>query len=75
MAAARFEATSIKPQDPSKPPMTEILYRGGSEMYAGARRRESQRDSDQGHSDQAPPTAILLAPLFLKLSRKRCDWS
>ena len=37
MAAARFEAASIKPHDPSKPPMGPVylLYRGGSQMEAG----------------------------------------
>jgi uncharacterized protein (TIGR03435 family) len=35
VAPARFEAASIKPADPDKPPMTGLLYTGGSEMKAG----------------------------------------
>jgi len=37
MAAARFEAASIKPHDPSKPSPggAYLLYRGGSQMEAG----------------------------------------
>jgi uncharacterized protein (TIGR03435 family) len=32
---ARFEAASIKPADPDKPPMNGLLYKGGSQMIAG----------------------------------------
>lgn len=32
---ARFEAASVKPADPDKPPMNGLLYRGGSQMEAG----------------------------------------
>jgi uncharacterized protein (TIGR03435 family) len=35
IAPARFEAASIKPADPDKPPMTGLLYTGGSQMKAG----------------------------------------
>jgi uncharacterized protein (TIGR03435 family) len=35
LAAARFEAASIKPGDPDKPGMTGLLYTGGSQMKAG----------------------------------------
>jgi uncharacterized protein (TIGR03435 family) len=40
LAAARFEAASIKPADPSKPPMVGLLYRGGSQMQAGGTLRQ-----------------------------------
>jgi uncharacterized protein (TIGR03435 family) len=35
VAAARFEAATIKPADPDKRPMTGLLYTGGSQMKAG----------------------------------------
>jgi uncharacterized protein (TIGR03435 family) len=35
MAPARFEAASIKPADPDKPPMNGLLYTGGSQMISG----------------------------------------
>jgi uncharacterized protein (TIGR03435 family) len=35
LAAARFEAASIKPADPNGRPFTGLLYTGGSEMRAG----------------------------------------
>jgi uncharacterized protein (TIGR03435 family) len=35
VAPARFEAASIKPANPDLPPMTGLLYKGGSEMIAG----------------------------------------
>ncbi len=34
-APPRFEAATIKPADPSKPPMTGLLYTGGSQMSSG----------------------------------------
>lgn len=40
LAAARFEAASIKPADPDKPPMVGLLYTGGSEMKAGGTLRD-----------------------------------
>jgi uncharacterized protein (TIGR03435 family) len=35
LAAARFEAASIKPADPNGQPFTGLLYTGGSQMRAG----------------------------------------
>ena len=35
VSAARFEAASIKPVNPSDPPFNGILYTGGSQMHAG----------------------------------------
>jgi uncharacterized protein (TIGR03435 family) len=35
LAPARFEAASIKPANPDLPPMTGLLYKGGSQMIAG----------------------------------------
>jgi uncharacterized protein (TIGR03435 family) len=35
VAPARFEAASIKPANPDLPPMTGLLYKGGSQMVAG----------------------------------------
>jgi uncharacterized protein (TIGR03435 family) len=35
LAPARFEAASIKLANPDKPPMTGLLYTGGSQMKAG----------------------------------------
>lgn len=40
MAAARFEAASIKPANPDERPMVGILYTGGSQMKAGGTLRE-----------------------------------
>ncbi len=37
---ARFEAASIKPADPDKPPFTGLRYNGGSQMHAGGTLRE-----------------------------------
>jgi uncharacterized protein (TIGR03435 family) len=34
-APPRFEAATIKPADPGKPPMTGLLYTGGSQMSSG----------------------------------------
>jgi len=34
-APPRFEAATIKPADPSKPPFQGLLYTGGSQMHAG----------------------------------------
>ena len=39
-APARFEAASIKPADPDKPPFRGLRYGGGSEMHAGGTLRE-----------------------------------
>ena len=39
-APARFEAASIKPADPDKPPFRGLLYTGGSQMRAGGTLRE-----------------------------------
>jgi uncharacterized protein (TIGR03435 family) len=39
-APARFEAASIKPADPDKPPFTGLRYAGGSQMHAGGTLRE-----------------------------------
>ncbi len=35
LAAARFEAATIKPADPNTPARMGLLYRGGSQMWAG----------------------------------------
>jgi uncharacterized protein (TIGR03435 family) len=35
LAAARFEAATIKPPNPDQPPMTGLIYTGGSQMRAG----------------------------------------
>ncbi len=35
LAAARFEAATIKPADPNQRPFTGLLYTGGSQMRAG----------------------------------------
>jgi len=35
LAAARFEAASIKPANPNDPPFNGLLYTGGSQMRAG----------------------------------------
>jgi uncharacterized protein (TIGR03435 family) len=40
VAAARFEAASIKPPNPSDRPFTGILYTGGSQMHAGGTLRQ-----------------------------------
>ena len=40
LAAARFEAASIKPADPSQRPMVGLLYTGGSQMRAGGTVRD-----------------------------------
>ena len=34
-APPRFEAATVKPADPAKPPMTGLLYTGGSQMRSG----------------------------------------
>lgn len=39
-APARFEAASVKPADPDKPPFRGLLYQGGSTMHAGGTLRE-----------------------------------
>jgi len=40
VAEARFEAATIKPADPSGPPMVGLLYTGGSQMKAGGTLRQ-----------------------------------
>jgi uncharacterized protein (TIGR03435 family) len=40
LAAARFEAATIKPADPNGRPMVGILYTGGSQMKAGGNLRD-----------------------------------
>jgi uncharacterized protein (TIGR03435 family) len=39
-APARFEAASVKPVEPDKPPFRGLLYTGGSQMRAGGTLRE-----------------------------------
>jgi hypothetical protein len=36
LAAARFEAATIKPANPDDRPFVGLLYTGGSQMHAGA---------------------------------------
>ena len=40
VAAARFEAASIKPANPNDPPFRGMLYTGGSQIHAGGNLRE-----------------------------------
>ena len=40
VAAARFEAASIKPPNPNDPPFNGILYTGGSQIHAGGTLRQ-----------------------------------
>jgi uncharacterized protein (TIGR03435 family) len=40
VAAARFEAATVKPADPGAPPFTGLLYPGGSQMRAGGTLRQ-----------------------------------
>jgi uncharacterized protein (TIGR03435 family) len=40
LAAARFEAATVKPADPDGRPMVGILYTGGSQMKAGGNLRD-----------------------------------
>jgi uncharacterized protein (TIGR03435 family) len=40
LAAARFEAATVKPADPNGRPMVGILYTGGSQMKAGGNLRD-----------------------------------
>ncbi len=40
LAAARFEAASVKPANPDERPFTGIIYAGGSQMQAGGTLRE-----------------------------------
>ena len=40
LAAARFEAATVKPANPDERPMTGLLYTGGSQMKAGGTLRD-----------------------------------